>query len=135
MELQYILQGLRFYLLSSLLVALIPTVIIISITLLMKSSSNWTTIFVYLVAGIIIWCDMAYWSMQGFLIFPFGTDVPMLFSNLFALLGGIVGGVLVHRGTLNYRKNKMFYSTYFIELGYFIFVFIAFSILYNRGMA
>ena len=108
MELQYILQGLRFYLLSSLLVALIPTVIIISITLLMKSPSNWTTIFVYLGAGIIMWCDMAYWSMQGFLIFPFGRDVPMLFSNLFALLGGIVGGVLVHRGTLNYRNKKNF---------------------------
>ena len=115
--------------------ALIPTVIIISITLLMKSPSNWTTIFVYLVAGIIMWCDMAYWSMQGFLIFPFGTDVPMLFSNLFSLLGGIVGGVLVHRGILNYRKNKKFSSTYLIELGYFTFVFIAFSILYNRGMA
>jgi hypothetical protein len=135
MELQYILQGLRFYLLSSLSVALIPTVIIISITLLMKSSSNWTTIFVYLVAGIIMWCDMAYWSMQGFLIFPFGTDVPMLFTNLFALLGGILGGILVHRGTLNYKKNKKFSNTYLIGIGYFIFVFIAFSILYNRGMA
>jgi len=135
MELQYILQGLRFYLLPSLSVALIPTVIIISITLLMKSSSNWTTIFVYLVAGIIMWCDLAYWSMQGFLIFPFGTDVPVLFTNLFALLGGIVGGVLVHRGTLNYKKNKKFSNTYLIGIGYFIFVFIAFSILYNRGMA
>jgi hypothetical protein len=135
MEIQYILQGLRFYLLSSLLVALIPTVIIISITLLLKASSNGISILIYLVAGIIMWCDLAYWSMQGFLVFPFGTDVPMLFTNLFALLGGIVGGVLVHRGALNYRKNKKFSSTYLIELGYFIFVFIAFSILYNRGMA
>lgn len=135
MELQYILQGLRFYLLPSLLVALIPTVIIISITLLMKPSSNWTSIIIYLVAGIIMWCDLAYWSMQGFLVFPFGTDVPMLFTNLFALLGGIVGGALVHRGTLNYRKNKRFSSTYLVGIGYFIFVFIAFSILYNRGMA
>jgi hypothetical protein len=134
-EIQYILQGLRFYLLPSLLVALIPTVIVISITLLLKSSSNWTSIFVYLIAGIIMWCDLAYWSMQGFLVFPFGTDVPMLFTNLFALLGGIVGGVLVHHGTLNYRKNKRFSSTYLIGIGYFIFVFIAFSILYNRGMA
>jgi hypothetical protein len=135
MEFQYILQGLRFYLLPSLLVALIPTVIIISITLLLKSSSNWTTIFVYLVAGIIMWCDLAYWSMQGFLVFPFGTEVPILFTNLFALLGGIVGGILVHRGTLNYKKNKKFSNTYLIGIGYFIFVFIAFSILYNRGMA
>ena len=135
MEIQYILQGLRFYLLPSLLVALIPTVIVISITLLLKSSSNWTSIFVYLIAGIIMWCDMEYWSMQGFFIFPFGTGVPMLFTNLFALLGGIVGGILVHRGTLSYRKNKKFSSTYLIELGYFIFVLIAFSILYNRGMA
>ena len=135
MEIQYILQGLRFYLLSSLLVALIPTVIIISITLLMKSSSNWISIFVYLVAGIIMWCDMAYWTMQGFLIFPFGTDVPMLFTNLFALLGGIVGGILVHRGTLRYQKNKKFSNAYLIGVGYFIFVFIAFSILYNRGVA
>ncbi len=135
MEIQYILQGLRFYLFPSLVVALIPTIIIISLTLLIKSSSNWTSILVALVAGIIMWCDMAYWSMQGFLIFPFGTDVPMLFTNLFAFLGGILGGVLVHRGTLNYRKNKKFSSSYLIELGYFIFVFIAFSILYNRGMA
>jgi len=135
MEIQYILQGLRFYLLSSLLVALIPTVIIISITLLMKSPSNWTTILVYLGAGIIMWCDMAYWSMQGFLVFPFGTDVPMLFTNFFALLVGIVGGILVHRGILNYKKNKRFSSTYLIGVGYFIFVCMAFSILYNRGFA
>src|SRR6185503_21119677 len=125
MELQYILQGLRYYLLPSLLVALIPTVIVISITLLLKSSSNWTSIFVYLVAGIIMWCDMAYWSMQGFLIFPFGTDVPKYFTNLFALLGGIVGGILVRRGTLHFKIDKKVSSTYLIVTGYFIFVFIA----------
>ena len=135
MEIQYILQGLRFYLFPSLVVALIPTVIVISLTLLMKSSSNWTSILVALVAGIIMWCDMAYWSMQGFLVFPFGTEVPMLFTNLLALLVGIVGGILVHRGILNYKKNKRFSSAYLIGVGYFIFVCMAFSILYNRGVA
>ena len=135
MEIQYILQGLQFYLLPSLLVALIPTVSVISITLLLKSSSNWTSIFVYLVGGIVMWCDMAYWSMQGFFIFPFGTGVPMVFTNLFALLGGIVGGILVQRGTLAYKMSKNFSSTYLIGIGYLIFVFIAFSILDNRGLA
>jgi hypothetical protein len=135
MEIQYILQGLRFYLWSSLLVALIATVSVISITLLLKSSSNWTAIFVYLVAGIIMWCDMAYWSIQGFFIFPFGTGVPILFTNLFALLGGVLGGILVHRGTINYKKNKKFSNAYLIGIGYFTFVYIAFSILYNRGLA
>jgi hypothetical protein len=121
--------------LPSLLVALIPTVIVVSITLLLKSSSNWTSLFVYLAAGIIMWCDMAYWSMQGFFILPFGTGVPMWVTNLFVLLGGIIGGFLVHRGILTYKTNKKFSSTYLIGLGYFIFVLIAFSILYNRGIA
>ena len=135
MEIQYILQGLRLYLFPSLVVALIPTVIIISLTLLIKSSSNWTSILVYLVAGIIMWCDLAYWSMQGFLVFPFGTEVPMVLTNLFTLLGGIVGGVLVHRGTLNSRRNKNSAGIFLAGIGYFIFVCMAFSILYNRGFA
>jgi hypothetical protein len=135
MDIQYILQGLRFYLLPSLLVALVPTIVVISISLLLKSSSNWTSVFVYIVAGIVMWCDMVYWSMQGFLIFPFGTGVPMWVTNLFVILGGIIGGILVHRGLLNYKTNKKFSSTYLIGLGSFIFVLIAFSILYNRGIA
>jgi uncharacterized membrane protein YsdA (DUF1294 family) len=59
----------------------------------------------------------------------------MLFTNLFALLGGIIGGILVQRGTLSYKTSKKFSSTYLIGMGYLIFAFIAFSILYNRGLA
>jgi hypothetical protein len=135
MEIQYFLEELRFHLLPSLFVALIPTSIIISITLMTKSSSNWKPILLCLAAGIFMWCDMAYWSIQGFLIYPFGAGVPMLFTNLFAIIGGIAGGVLVYRGTMNHRKNRSLSSILLVGIGYLIFVFIAFSILYNRSVA
>ncbi|HSB00119.1 MAG TPA: hypothetical protein VLE49_05680 [Anaerolineales bacterium] len=136
MEIQYFLESLGFYLLPSLFIALIPTAIIISLTSNMKSSSNWKPIFLCLVAGIFMWCYMAYWSIQGFLIFPLGVDVPILFTNLFALIGGIVGGIVMYRGTINYQeKNRRLSSISLIGIGYFIFVFTAFSILNNRWVA
>ena len=135
MEIQYLLEGLGFHLLPSLFVALIPTAIIISLTLMMKSSSNWKPILLCLAAGVFMWCDMAYWSIQGFLIDPFGAGIPILFTNLFALIGGIAGGILVYRGTMNYKKNRSLSRILLIGIGYFIFVFIAFSILYNRSVA
>jgi len=132
MEIRYILEELGFYLLPSLLVALVPTTIIISITLLTNPSSNWKPIVLCLVAGIFMWCYMAYWSIDGFLIFPFGTGVPLLLTNLFAFIGGILGGIVEYKGTINYKKNKSLLSIFLMGAGYFTFVFIAFSILNNR---
>jgi hypothetical protein len=135
MEIQYLLESLGFYLLPSLLVALIPTAIIVSITLMVKSSSNWLPVFLSSMAGVIMWCDMAYWGTQGFTILPFGTGTPLLVANLFALIGGILGGAFVYRGTAKYKKNKSLSSASLIGLGYLVFVFIAFSILNNRWVA
>ena len=135
MEIEYVLEGLIFYLLPSLFVAMIPTAITILITFLTKSSSNWKPFLLCLIAGIFMWCDVFYWSIQGFRIFPFGTYVPIWFTNLFALIGGIVGGIVVYRGTINYKKNKSLASILLIGSGYFIFVYIAFSILNNRWVA
>jgi hypothetical protein len=82
-----------------------------------------------------MWCYVAYWSMQGFLVFPLGVEVPRLFTIPFVLLGGILGGVVVYGGTINYRKNRNLSSILLIGIGYFIFVFLLFSILNNRGVA
>lgn len=135
MEIQYLLESLGFYLVPSLLVALIPTGIIILVTILVKSSSRWKAIALCLLAGLIMWCDLAYWSMQGFSIRPFGSGTPVLLANLFALIGGIVGGAIAYRGTANYKNNKRVSGISLIGIGYLIFVFIAFSILNNRWVA
>lgn len=135
MEIQYFLQSLGFYLLPSLLVALIPAAIIITVTLLVKSPSRWMPIFLCVVAGIFMWCNLMYWSMQGFFIAPFGTKLPMLLTNLLAILSGIVGGAVLYLGTINYQKNNRLMGLSLIGIGYFIFVFIVFSILSHRGVA
>ena len=135
MEIQYLLEGLRFYLLPSLLVALVPTATIASITILVKSTSSWKPILLCLFAGIFMWCYLAYWSMQGFLIFPLGIDAPTFFTIPFALLGGIAAGIVTYAGTRNYWKNRNLSSLFLIAIGYFIFVFLAFSILNNRGVS
>ena len=135
MEIQHLLQSLGFYLLPSMLVALIPAAIIITITLLVKSPSRWTPIFLCVAAGIFMWCNVTYWSMQGFFVAPFGSGVPALVTTLLAILGGIVGGAIVYQGTINYKKNKKRIGASLIGIGYLIFVFISFSILNNRGVA
>ena len=135
MEIQYLLQSLGFYLLPSLLVALIPTAIMITGTRLVKSSSKWKPILLCGAAGIFMWCNLTYWSMQGFFIFPFGARVPMLVTNLFVILGGVVGGAIVYLGTINYKKNRKLPSVSLIGIGYIVFALIAFSILNNRGVA
>lgn len=135
MEIQYLLQSLGLYLLPSLVVALIPTGIIVFATFLVKSFSTWKLIALCLIAGVIMWCDVAYWSMQGFSIRPFGTGTPLLFTNLFALVGGIAAGFIVYRGTVNYKHNKKLSGISLTGIGYLVFVLIAFSILNNRWVA
>jgi len=134
MDTQHLLEGLRFYLSPSLLVALIPTAIIISITILVKSASHWKPILLWLFAGIFMWCYLAYWSMQGFLIFPLGVDAPGSFAIPFALLGGIVAGIAVYGGSNYYMRSRNWSGLFLIIIGYLIFVFVAFSILNNRGV-
>lgn len=135
MEIQYFLQSLGFYLLPSLAVALIPTGIIVLATFLMKSYSAWKLIALCFIAGVIMWCNIAYWSMQGFSVLPFGTGVPLLFADLLALAGGMVAGFIVFRGTVNYKNNKKLSGISLTGIGYLIFVLIAFSILNNRWVA
>lgn len=135
MDTQHLLEGLGFYLLPALLVALIPAVIIISITLIVKSSSNWKPILLWLFAGIFMWCYLAYWSMQGFLIFPLGVTAPRSFAVPFALVGGIVAGIVVYGGATRYGQHRNSSGLFLMAIGYFIFVLIAFSILNNRGVS
>jgi len=135
MDTQHFLQGLGFYLLPSLLVALIPTGVIIFTTLLIKSFSNWKPILLCLFAGIFMWCYLAYWSMQGFLIFPLGADAPGAAAVPFALIGGIVAGFVVYRGANHYSRNRNLSGLFLMAMGYFIFVVLAFSILNNRGVS
>lgn len=134
MDTQHFLEGLDFYLLPSLLVALIPTATLILTTWMIRTSSNWKPILLLLFSGTFMWCYMAYWSMQGFLIFPLGVDAPRVLTVPFALIGGIAGGILVDRGTINYKKNRNLSGVFLVAIGYFLFVFIAFSILNNRGV-
>jgi hypothetical protein len=135
MDTQHLLQGLGFYLPPSLFVALIPTAIIVSITILVKSASPWKPVLLWSFAGIFMWCYLAYWSMQGFLIFPLGVDAPRTAAVPFALIGGIVAGVVVYLGANHYIKNKSLSGLLLIAIGYSIFVFLAFSILNNRGVS
>lgn len=133
MEIQYLLEGLRFYLLPSLLVALIPTATIVATMILIKSTSSWKPILLFLFAGIFMWCYLAYWSMQGFLIFPLGVDASRTIAVPFALIGGIIAGIAVYVGANHYLKNRIVSGFFFIVIGYLIFVFLVFSILNNRG--
>jgi hypothetical protein len=135
MDTQHFLQGLGFYLLPSLFVALIPTGIIIFTTLLTKGRSNWKLILLCLFAGIFMWCYLAYWSMQGFLIFPLGVDAPRGLAVPFAVIGGIVAGFIVYSGANHYSKKRDLSSIGLIAIGYFIFVVLTFSILNNRGVS
>jgi hypothetical protein len=135
MDFQHFLQGLRFYLLPSLFIALIPTGIIIFTTLLTKGFSNWKLVILCLFAGIFMWCYLAYWSTQGFLIFPLGADAPRSLAVPFAVIGGIVAGFIVYRGANHYSKNRDLSSVFLMAIGYFIFVVLAFSILNNRGVS
>lgn len=135
MDIQHFLQGLGFYLLPSLFVALIPTVVIIFTTLVIKTFSNWKPILLSLFAGMFMWCYLAYWSMQGFLIFPLGVEAPRLLAVPFALIGGMVAGLVVYGGAKKYSKNRNLSSLFLIAVGYFIFVVLTFSILNNRGVS
>jgi hypothetical protein len=133
MDIQHFLQGLGFYLLPSLLVALIPTGVIIFTTLMIKTFSNWKPIILCLFAGIFMWCYLAYWSMQGFLIFPLGVDASTSLTIPFVLIGGIVAGITVYSGANHYRKNRNLSGLFLIAIGYLAFVLLAFSILNSRG--
>jgi hypothetical protein len=135
MDTQYLLEGLGFYLPPSLFIALIPTAVIVSITIMVKSSSSWKPILLWLFAGIFMWCYLAYWSMEGFLVFPLGVDAPKSFTIPFAFIGGILAGITVYGGSNHYMKNRNLSGLFLIAIGYFIFVFIAFSILNNRGVS
>jgi hypothetical protein len=135
MDFQHFLQGLGFYLLPSLVVALIPTGVIIFTTLLIKSFSNWKLILLCLFAGIFMWCYLAYWSMQGFLISPLGVDAPRALAVPFAIIGGIVAGFIVYRGANQYSQNRDLFSIFLMAIGYFIFVLLTFFILNNRGVS
>jgi hypothetical protein len=118
-----------------LFVALIPTAIIISTTIIVKSASTWKPVLLWLFAGIFMWCYLAYWSMQGFLVFPLGVDAPRSFAIPFALLGGIVAGIAVYAGASYYTRGKNLSGLVLIAIGYSIFVLLTFSILNNRGVA
>jgi hypothetical protein len=135
MDTQNLLQGLRFYLPASLFVALIPTAIIISITIIVKTASPWKATLLGLFAGLFMWCYLAYWSMEGFLVFPLGVDAPRTVAVPFALIGGIIAGIAVYVGTNHYLKNRNVSGLLFIVIGYLIFVFLVFSILNNRGVS
>ena len=82
-----------------------------------------------------MWCYLAYWSMQGFLIFPLGVDAPRALAVPFAVIGGIVAGFIVYRGANHYSKNRNLSGLFLMAIGYFIFVVLAFSILNNRGVS
>jgi hypothetical protein len=73
--------------------------------------------------------------MQGFLIFPLGVDAPRSFAIPFALLGGIIAGIAVYAGSNRYMRGRTLSGLMLIVLGYSIFVFLAFSILNNRGVS
>lgn len=135
MDMQHLVEGIRFYLPSSLFIALIPTAVVISITRLVKSSSYWKPILLWLFAGLFMWCYLAYWSMEGFLVFPLGVDAPRSFTIPFAFIGGIVAGIIVNRGANHYIKNRDLSGIFQIAIGYLIFALIAFSILNNRGVS
>lgn len=133
MDVQLLLEGLGFYLLPSLTVALVPTVLIAAITIMVKSVSRWKPVLLWLFAGIFMWCYLAYWSMQGFLIFPLGVEASRSLTIPFVLIGGIAAGIAVYSGANHYRKNRNVSGLLLIAIGYFVFVFLAFSILNNRG--
>jgi hypothetical protein len=46
-----------------------------------------------------------------------------------------VAGIVVYGGAKNYREKRNLSGLFLIASGYFIFVFIVFSILNNRGVA
>lgn len=135
MDAQHLLEGLGFYLLPSLFVALIPTALITAITIMVKSASQWKPVLLWLFAGIFMWCFLAYWSMQGFLIFPLGVEASTSLTIPFVLIGGIVAGITIYSGANHYRKNRNLSGFFLIAIGYLVFVFLAFSILNNRGVS
>jgi hypothetical protein len=135
MDTQHLVEGLGFYLPPSFLIALIPTAVIISVTILVKSASKWKPILLWLFAGIFMWCYLAYWSIEGFLVFPLGVAAPRSFTISFAFIGGMVAGIIIYGGATHYMKNRNSSGLFLIAIGYFIFVVLVFLILNNRGVS
>jgi hypothetical protein len=135
MEFQYLLEGFRFYLLPSVILALIPTISIFAITLFTKEFSNLKFIFLCLGGGIFMLGHVLYWSLDGFLVFPLGTGVPVEVTPILALVGGAGASFLVCRSVFSLKNGKRLSSILMLVVGYLIFVFISFSILNNRWVA